>query len=133
MLVNERFDSPPTLPEGFDARWRGTDRGLIAAWLRGIEKRQESPELAAACERGELPVLAWKGGCEPPKDGKSKSHKKMGSLLYLAIWQALRGEDLRIDTSAEPMMRCAKTGIRVTYTLNIKKLLKEAKDGGTGS
>jgi hypothetical protein len=129
MLVKARFDSPPDLPEEFEARWEGPDRGLIAAWVRGIGKRQESPELAAACERGELPVLAWKGGCSPD----TKVTKKIGSLLYLATWQALRGEDLCIDTDTEPVMRCALTRIRVKFTLDIKKLLKETKDGRAGN
>lgn len=127
MIVEADFHNPPTLPKDHALRWSGPDKGLVAAWMRGIEKRLESPELAAQCERGELPVLACKGGCE-----RYIKTTKIGSLLYLATWQALRGENLCIDMSAEPMMRCSRTGTNVVFTLDIKKLFKEAGNGRSG-
>jgi hypothetical protein len=124
MMITESFQNPPQLPADFNACWTGPDRGLLAAWLRGLEKRNESPELATLCERGEFPILAWKGGVEKPVKGI-----KTGSLLYLATWQALRGEDLNIDTESEPVLQCSKTGTRVAFTLDTKKLLNELPDG----
>jgi hypothetical protein len=127
MIISTGFNEPPKLPADQVARWSGTDKGLIAAWLRGIEKRVESPELAAQCAKGELPVLAWKGGCQRYiKSGKT------GSLLYLATWQGLRGEDLHVDMESEPVMYCSKTGTKVIFTLDKKKLFKEEEDGSTG-
>ena len=127
MYINLKFNNPPTLPEKHLDRWCGKDMGLIAAWLRGIEKRDESPELADQCTKGELPILAWKGGCQRyVKSGKT------GSLLYLATWHGLRGEDLRIDMESEPVMHCSRTGTKVIFTLDKKKLLTEEDDGSTG-
>ena len=124
MIAKASIENPPNLPADFDACWHGPDRGLLAAWLRGIEKRKESPALAALCQLGELPLLAWKGGLD-----KTVKGVKTGSLLYLATWQALRGEDLDIDTDSEPVLQCSKTGITVAFTLDTKKLLKEQPDG----
>jgi hypothetical protein len=120
MIISERFSDPPALPADQESRWTGVDRGLIAAWLRGTEKRQESPDLVAQCIKGELPVLAWKGGCV-----RHVKTQKTGSLLYLATWWGLRGEDLHIDTESEPLMQCARTGTKVVFTLDTKKLFKE--------
>lgn len=114
MLVHEQANAPPTLPTDWHARWEGPDRGLIAAWLRGLEKRTESPDLAAAASAGELPVLAWRGGVEKPiKGGKS------GTLLYLATWHGLRGDDLALDTESEVRLRCARHGVTVVYSAKI--------------
>jgi hypothetical protein len=124
MMIKESFENPPQLPADFNACWNGPDCGLLAAWLRGIEKRKESPALAALCQLGELPLLAWKGGVD-----KAVKGTKTGSLLYLATWQALRGEDLNIDTGSEPVLQCSKTGTTVAFTLDTKKLLKEQADG----
>jgi hypothetical protein len=77
--------------------------------------------------QGALPVLAWKGGCD-----RHIKTLKTGSLLYLATWQGLRGEDLYIDTNSEPLMQCTSTGTKVVFTMDTKKLFKEARDGGTG-
>ena len=95
-------------------RWEGPDKGLIAAWLRGIEKRAESPELVTAAQAGELPILAWRGGVEKPIKGQ-----KTGTLLYLATWHGLRGEDLDLDTDAEIKRTCARHGVTVVYSARL--------------
>lgn len=112
-------DDPPTPSEDWHERWEGPDRGLLCAWLRGLEKGLREPDLAAKCKAGELPVLAWKGGLKKSIESKSK----IGSLLYLATWYGLRGEDLDIDTDTEPHLQCSRTGVTVTFTRNIAQLL----------
>lgn len=98
-------------------RWEGDDRGLITCWEVGREKREKEPDLAKRAERGELPVLGWKGGVEE----KTQKGLKYGTLNYLAQWQGLRGEDLNIDISQEHEIICSKTGMRVIFTWDIKK------------
>ena len=129
MLVISFFKNPPSLPDTYAQRWEGPDKGLIAAWLRGIQKRDENPEIAEMCSRGELPVLAWAGGCEKPL----KSGKKVGSLLYLATWHGLRGEDLNIDTKQEYPVKCTRTLTTVLFTLDIKKLFKGEANERSGT
>jgi hypothetical protein len=102
----------------WEERWKGQDNGLITCWEVGRELAKKEPELAAKAQRGELPVLHWKGGV----DSKTKKRKKYGSLYYLAQWQGLRGEDLDIDLSKEIKLTCSKTGITIIYTNCIKKL-----------
>lgn len=101
----------------WEERWQGIDQGLIACWERGREKRDQEPELAKCAERGELPVLAWKGGVSK----KIKTKKKYGTLFYLATWQGLRGEDLDVDLDKETEIVCSKTGICVIFTPDVKK------------
>ena len=72
--------------------WDGEDGGLIWCWELGRQKRLQDPDLAARAEKGELVVLAWKGGVQK----KGKVDKKAGTLYYLATWQGLRGENLDI-------------------------------------
>ena len=67
--------------------------------------------------KGELPPLGWKGGVER----KLKAREKIGTLMYLAQWQGLRGEDLDIDTEAEPQHVCTRTGMRVIFTGDYEK------------
>lgn len=98
--------------------WEGDDRGLITAWETGRKLRAQNPELAQKAGRGELPVLAWKGGVE--KQTKTKK-AKYGALFYLAQWQGLRGEDLDIDMQAESKRTCARTGESVVYTADAAK------------
>lgn len=92
--------------------WHGPDNGLIWCWERGRQKSIENPELAAAAVRGELVVLAWKGGV----DEKTKIEKKPGTLKYLATWQGLRGEDLDIAVDKEHAVVCSKTGQAVLFS-----------------
>ena len=74
--------------------------------------------MAAKAKRGELPVLAWKGGVEK----KLKSGVKVGSVNYIATWQGLRGEDLNVDLGAEVDIKCSRTGVKVTFTSSIERL-----------
>ncbi len=110
---------PPVLGDSFEKVWDGPDQGLICCWLRGLEKANEDPELAAKARRGELPVLAWKGGVEK----KLKSGAKVGSINYVATWQGLRGENLNIDFDAEVELKCSRTGVKVTFTSSAERLI----------
>lgn len=92
--------------------WLGADSGLIWCWERGRQKRTDEPELAARAERGELPLLAWKGGVEKPRQDKKPL---TGTLEYLAVWQGLRGQDLDIDRSQRVTLVCTATGQAVEY------------------
>lgn len=126
MLVTASAASPPPPQEDFHARLHGPDRGLINAWLVGLNARKDRPDLAEAAQAGCLPPFIYKGGVAQ----KIKSKNKIGSLQYLAAWQGLRGENLEIDTDAEVTVTCSKTGVPVTFTLDITKLFKAA-EGGT--
>lgn len=120
MRIHHLISDPPQLPRSWHARWEGADNGLIACWLRGIEKAREAPDLAARARAGELPVLAWRGGVERA----IKAGTKLGALEYLAMWQGLRGENLDIDTDWPPSIRCARTGVLVTFTDDWQALLR---------
>lgn len=101
----------------WDERWRGRDKGLITCWEVGRELSEKEPELAERAKKGELPVLAWKGGVEK----KTKKKEKYGTLKYLAQWQGLRGKDLDVDLSGEREIICSKTGMKVVFTGDINK------------
>ena len=118
MIVSCRVQSPPVLSSIWEERWEGPDRGIVASWLRGIEKAAESPALAGAALGGELPVLPWKGGVAK----KIKAKGKIGSHLYLAMWTGLRGQDLDLDTEEEVEMTCTRTSVTVTFTHDVDKL-----------
>ena len=119
MRVECRLDQPPASPSSFKELWEGPDKGLIGCWLRGIEKASQDLDLAAKAKADELPVLAWKGGVER----RLKTGFKLGSLNYLATWQGLRGEDLNIDLEAEVDLRCSRTGMLVTFTPSLERLM----------
>lgn len=104
----------------WDQMWKGPDLGLIKSWEVGRALRLRDPELAARAQGGALPVLGWKGGVERKIQGK-----KFGCFFYLAQWQGLRGEDLKIDPSADVEMECAETGVTVTYTSDRSKYAGE--------
>lgn len=114
MHVHAQASAPPELPTEWACRWEGPDGGLIAAWRRGLEKRAESPDLVAAAMADELPVLAWRGGVEKPIKGH-----KAGTLLYLATWHGLRGEDLDLDTESEIRRTCSRHGVTVIYSARL--------------
>lgn len=114
-------DLPDLVQVGWEALWAGPDQGLICCWVRGFEKAKQEPELAEATRRGELPILAWKGGGEAIKAGK-----RLGALHYLATWQGLRGNDLNIDTEVGLQLTCSRTGMVVTFTSDTSALFKQA-------
>ena len=110
--ITRSFDEPKREGLTWLERWKGNDAGLILCWEIGKEIRLKNPELAERAEKGELPVLGWKGGVEK----KILKGEKTGTLFYLAQWQGLRGDDLNINPSQEPEITCAKTGVKVKYT-----------------
>lgn len=99
--------------------WEGEDKGLICCWETGRELAKSRSELAEAANNDELPVTNWKGGVSRTL----KKLEKFGALQYLAQWQGLRGEDLKIDTTQEVTITCSKTGMVVTFTSDISKLI----------
>ena len=121
MIIHRSTDDRPVLSDRWESRWEGPDIGLTCSWLRGIEKARNEPALRDAALRGELPVLAWKGGGAAIKAGK-----RLGSLHYLATWQGLRGEDLNIDSEVGAVLTCTLTGIVATFTDDVQALTKAA-------
>lgn len=113
--LHRSIDLPIRKGLSWDELWRGPDRGLIWCWERGRQKRVEEPELAARADKGELVVLAWKGGVTE----KLKIEKKPGTLNYLATWQGLRGEDLDIALEEERLIVCSKTGQTVAFSAKL--------------
>lgn len=85
--------------------------------------REEEPEKARDAEKGELPVLAWKGGVEKAL----QKDEKHGTLYYLAQWQGLRGEDLDLDWTEEQEIVCSKTEMKVIFTSDAEKYNKAQK------
>jgi hypothetical protein len=118
MRIQRNLSDPKRTTRDYDTLWNGPDQGLIASWERGIEKAKEDPELSAKAKNGELVILGWKGGV----DKKLKTKNKYGGLLYVAMWQGLRGENLDIALDKEIKMTCARTGVPATYTSDIKLL-----------
>lgn len=116
-LVHRLFSEPKRQNLTWAERWKGPDRGLINCWEIGRELATKEPQIAVRAKEGELPVSAWKGGVE--KTLKKKS--KFGTLFYLAEWQGLRGEDLRVDLNKEVEITCARTGVTVVFTNDSKK------------
>ena len=98
--------------------WRQEDRGLIKNYEVGRALAIKQPELSEKALRGEFPALGYMGGT----DEDLKLKKRIGALNYLAKWQALRGEDLNIDTEEERVLTCTKTNIEITFTLDMEKL-----------
>ena len=124
MHIHASVTHPPAVEPDFHKRLHGTDQGIINAWLAGLELRGGKEEKAIL--RGELPVLPFKGGIEPPPPDKPiKKRTKTGSYWYLAMWQGLGSKDLDIDTSTANRITCTLTGVEVTFTLYIQKLLKQ--------
>ena len=114
MIINRSIEISVRDGLSLDEMWTGPDSGQICCWERGREKRNSEPELALRAENGELPVLVWAGGVE----NRLKTKDKLGSLNYLATWQALRNEDLAIDTDTERVITCERTGQPVKFTKN---------------
>ena len=101
----------------WEERWTAEDKGLITCWERGREKRAEDPLLAAQADAGQLVLLPWKGGVEKAL----KKKQKYGTLYYLAMWQGLRGTDLRIATAGETVVKCTATDMEVVFTNDSSK------------
>ncbi len=123
MLIQASVNNPPPFEHDFQKRINGPDKGLINAWLAGMNYVREYPDVAARAKAGELPVLPWRGGV----DRAIKTRNKIGALQYVAMWQGLRHEDLHLDTEAEPVMVCQRTGVPVTFTLDIRKLFAQGE------
>ena len=102
----------------WEETWKQEDKGLIKNYEVGKILALKQPELAEKAKRGELPALDYMGGTDIPL----KIPKKLGSLNYLAQWQALRGEDLDIDTDDELVLVCSKTNVEVFFTWDMEKL-----------
>lgn len=119
MNISASFDNPPPFEPDYSARMDGPDKGIINAWLAGIDMARQRPELRAQALADELPVLPYRGGVEK----KLKLKQKIGSLLYLAMWRGLRGDDLDIDMDSEPVLVCSRHGVRVLFTLDYGKLM----------
>lgn len=107
--VKEPIRNDPTP----DQKWRGDDKGLVLCWEAGRELAVAQPKLAKRAQRGELPMLSWKGGVKR----NPKKKKKTGSFCYLAQWQGLRGDDLDIKLSEKQTIKCSRTGVKVVYSL----------------
>jgi len=102
----------------WEETWKQEDKGLIKNYEVGKTLALKQPELAEKAKRGELPALGYMGGT----DIHLVNPKKLGSLNYLAQWQALRGEDLNIDTDNELVLVCSKTNVEVFFTWDMEKL-----------
>lgn len=109
--LRRSIDGPIRTGLSWSEAWKGADRGLIFCWERGRRLRTDKPELAAHAERGELVPLEWKGGVRKKLKGRKK-----GTLLYLATWQGLRGEDLDIDLEGERTVTCTRTGQAIVFS-----------------
>ena len=110
-IVERSFLQPIRPPMSIAERFEGTDAGLIAAWEAGRGLREKNSELATQAMNGELPVLCWAGGLDD-----ELADRKFGSLNYLAMWQGLRGEDLKIDRSRMTRITCCKWNTTVAFT-----------------
>lgn len=118
MIVTLFAHDPPPINEDYTLRIDGPDRGLINAWLAGLEKRKEWPEVIAKVSAGELPPLPFRGGIAE----EIQTKKKVGHLWYVAMWHGLRGDDLNLSTGAELVMVCSRTGVSVLFTIDQEKL-----------
>lgn len=116
--IYRRFTEPDRENLTWEEKWRQEDRGLIKNYEVGRALSKTDSDLAEKAKKGELPVLCYKGGVEKTL----KKKEKIGALNYLAMWQALRGEDLDIDMENEVIIICAKTKVAVTFTMDLDKL-----------
>jgi hypothetical protein len=113
MLIARAIDEP--IREGLThpQLWEAEDDGLIACWEAGRQLRLKDQQLALRASLGELVPLPWKGGGS--QDSPSVK-KRVGTFFYLAMWQGLRGEDLKIDPSVDVKLTCTAKGTVVTFT-----------------
>lgn len=112
----------------WEARWRGSDRGLIHCWELGRRLRLTDKPTARQAEKGEFPPLPWKGGFT----GELKAKKRYATLQYLAMWQGLAGLDLSIDPDKEATLTCSRTALPMIFTADLTKVDQtEPEQGGT--
>lgn len=123
-IVRRSINTPIRQGLDWSTTWQAPDNGLIKCWEVGRLTAVQKPELAEAALDDELPVTCWKGGVSRTL----KKLEKYGSLQYLAHWQGLRGEDLEVDQDAEVTHTCSKTGMRITFTPDISKLIEQTTD-----
>lgn len=121
MHFTRTISDPSYTAQNWHAQWNGADNDLYMCWERGVAKAKENPLLAEAASRNELVPLPWKGGIEKV----TKQIKRYGTFYYLATWQGLRGEPLDIDTSLETPITCAKTGMTVYFTADLRKYAQQ--------
>jgi hypothetical protein len=114
MHVYRSINEPIREGLSWNELWRGQDQGLIICWEMGRNHALSDFDLADKAKRGELPLLAYKGGT----DRRLTKKERYGSLDYLAQWQGLRGEDLNVFPDEEKVIICTKTEMEVTYTSN---------------
>ena len=117
--IHRLMTEAPRVGLSWHQLWEGSDQGLIAAWERGRAKAAEVDgiDLAKRALAGELVVLPWKGGVSQFVKGG-----RIGSLLYLAMWQGLRGDDLDVSLDCETTMVCSATGTTVIFSPDVRKV-----------
>ena len=120
MIITWEYTEPDRLNLTWKETWEQEDKGLIKNYETARLLSKKKPQLSEKAKNGEFPALNYKGGM----DVKLKTKTKIGSLNYLAQWQALREEDLNIDLNKEVIKVCSKTGIEVTFTMDLEKLKK---------
>lgn len=111
MQVFRDVSEPIRKGVSWEQTWKGDDGGLIACWESGREKSLKDDISAQATKRGELIILPWRGGIDEPV-----KNKKYGTYQYLAMWQGIRGEPLKIDTNLPVSIACSRTNMLVVFT-----------------
>jgi hypothetical protein len=119
MNIYRSINEPKRTDLSWEELWSAQDKGAIIAWEIGREQGIANPDLAEKVLNGELPVLGLKGGVVKKL---KQSQPKVGSFLYLAKLQGIRGEDLDINLGEEITLTCSKTGQVVFYTSDTSKL-----------
>lgn len=122
--ITRSIEAPIRTGLDWHATWEGPDKGLVKCWETGRQLAHSKPAMAEAANRNELPATNWKGGVSRAL----KKPEKYGSLQYLAQWQGLRGENLEVDPTTEVTITCSKTGMVVTFTPDINKILDQHTD-----
>lgn len=118
MHIRRAVDAPSREGLSWADRWEAADEGLIATWEAGRQLTARRPDLAAAAKAGQLVELPWKGGLTRAlKPGAPK----FGPLLYVAMWQGLRGEALDIEIDAELELTCTRFRTTVTFTAKVAR------------
>ena len=117
-IIKWSYTTPERKGLSWSETWMSKDKGFIKNYEVARNLAIKNPELSEKAKNGELPSLGYKGGT----DKQLKIKKKFGALNYVAQWQALREEDLFIETDKEIVITCSKTGIEVIFTNDLEKL-----------